>query len=142
LNLIRVMPAKGQDTMQTSLFLARLIGPTLLIIGISILLNREAFRTMAGEFIASRALIYVAGVLAFMPALALVLAHNIWVADWRVLITLVGWFALLTGGFRLLFPQEVMRLGRRAVANPNTFLIASIVMLILGAILSFYGYVR
>ena len=75
------MPAKGQDTMQTSLFLARLIGPTLLIIGISILLNREAFRTMAGEFIASRALIYVAGVLAFMPALALVLAHNIWVAS-------------------------------------------------------------
>ena len=39
--------------MQTSLFLARLIGPMLLIIGISILLNREAFRTMAGEFSAA-----------------------------------------------------------------------------------------
>ena len=51
---------------------------------------------MAGEFIGSRALIYVAGVLAFMPALALVLAHNVWVADWRVLITLIGWFALIT----------------------------------------------
>src|SRR5262245_61418683 len=136
------MPAKGQDTMQTSLFLAGLIGPTLLIIGISVLLNRDAFKTMAGEFIASRALIYVAGVLAFMPALALVLVHNIWVADWRVLITRIGWFALVTGAFRLLFPQEVMRLGRRVVAAPNTFFIASVIMIVLGAILSFYGYAR
>ena len=136
------MPAKGQDTMQTSLFLAKLIGPTLLIIGISILLNREAFKTMAGEFINSRALIYVAGVLAFMPALALVLTHNVWVADWRVLITLIGWFALITGAIRLLFPQEVMRLGRRAVANPTTFLIASTIMIVLGAILCFYGFAR
>ncbi len=136
------MPAKGQDTMQTSLFLARLIGPTLLLIGISALLNREAFRPMAGEFLGSRALIYVAGVIAFMPALAVVLTHNVWAADWRVLITLLGWFALLTGAFRILFPQEVMRLGRRAVANPNTFLIAGVIMLILGAILCFYGYAR
>ena len=46
------MPAKGQDTMQTSLFLARLIGPTLLIIGDSDLIRPEhaveMFRLLGG----------------------------------------------------------------------------------------------
>jgi hypothetical protein len=39
LNLIRVMPAKGKDVMQTSFFLTRLIGPVALAIGVSISIN-------------------------------------------------------------------------------------------------------
>ncbi len=73
------MPAKGQDTMQTSLYLAKLIGPTLLVIGIGMLINRDGYRDMAREFLGSRALIYLAGILAFVPGLAMVLAHNVWV---------------------------------------------------------------
>jgi hypothetical protein len=142
LNLIRVMPAKGQDTMQTSLYLAKLIGPTLIVIGIGMLINRDGYRAMAREFLGSRALIYLAGILAFIPGLAMVLAHNIWAADWRVIITILGWLALIGGAFRILFPQEVTRIGTRVIANPSTMLIGGVVTLSLGAILSFYGYAR
>jgi hypothetical protein len=142
LNLIRVMPAKGQDTMQASLYLAKLIGPTLIVIGIGMLINRDGYRAMAREFLGSRALIYLAGILAFIPGLAMVLAHNVWAADWRILITILGWLALIGGAFRILFPQEVTRIGTRAIANPNTMLIGGVVTLALGAILSFYGYAR
>ncbi|MGD9924085.1 MAG: hypothetical protein AB7V13_21985 [Pseudorhodoplanes sp.] len=136
------MPAKGQDTMQTSLYLAKLIGPTLIVIGLGMLINRDGYRDMAREFLGSRALIYLAGLFAFIPGLAMVLAHNIWVADWRVVITLLGWLAVIGGAFRILFPQEVTRIGTRMIANPNTMLIGGIAVLILGAILSFYGYAR
>jgi hypothetical protein len=142
LNLIRVMPAKGQDTMQTSLYLAKLIGPTLIVIGLGMLINRDGYRDMAREFLGSRALIYIAGILAFIPGLAVVLAHNVWAADWRILITILGWLALIGGAFRILFPQEVTRIGTRVIANPNTMLIGGAVTLVLGAILSFYGYAR
>ena len=134
------MPAKGQDTMQTSLYLAKLIGPTLLVIGIGI--NRDGYRDMAREFLGSRALIYLAGIFAFVPGLAMVLAHNVWVADWRIVITILGWLALVGGAFRILFPQEVTRIGTRVIANPSTMLIGGVVTLVLGAILSFYGYAR
>jgi hypothetical protein len=136
------MPAKGQDTMQTSLYLAKLIGPTLLVIGFGMLINRDGYRDMAREFLGSRALIYLAGILAFVPGLAMVLAHNVWAADWRIVITILGWLALVGGAFRILFPQEVTRIGTRVIGNPNTMLIGGVVTLVFGAILSFYGYAR
>jgi hypothetical protein len=46
LNLIRVMPAKGQDIIlvPTSIFLAKLIGPILLVSGAAMPVNRNGPR--------------------------------------------------------------------------------------------------
>lgn len=126
--------------MYPSLFLAQLIGPTLLVIGLGMIVSRDAYRTMAQEFLGSRALIYIAGILAFVPGLAIVLTHNVWVAGWPVIITLFGWLALLGGIFRLVFPQEVTRLGSRIIAMPSALTVGGIVVLVLGAVLSFFGY--
>ncbi len=84
------MPAKGKDVMQTSLFLARLIGPVALAIGLSILINAGAYRLLADEFMRSRALMYLSGLLTLVAGLAIVLTHNVWVADWRAIITVLG----------------------------------------------------
>ena len=43
--------------MQTSIFLARLIGPVMALVGVSLLVNELAFRKMAQEFLRSPALI-------------------------------------------------------------------------------------
>ncbi|MEQ8267401.1 MAG: hypothetical protein RH982_09405 [Parvibaculum sp.] len=126
--------------MQASIFLAQLLGPTLLVMGLGMMINRDAYRSMAQEFIASRALIFIAGLFAFVPGLAIVLTHNVWVAGWPVIVTLFGWLALLGGIFRLLFPQEVTRLGTRILANPGTLLIGGAVTFLIGAVLSFFGY--
>ncbi len=128
--------------MQTSIFLAKLLGPTLLLVGIGLLINRDGYRAMAREFLASRALIYIAGVLAFIPGLALVLLHNVWVADWRVLITLLGWLSVIAGIIRILFPQDVTRMGTRMVNSKAAFMISGAVILVIGAILCFYGFAR
>ena len=79
--------------MATSIFLARLIGPLLLIaVGLGLLVNRTRYRALADEFLRSRALIYplrrdhTAG-----RASRSCSRHNVWTADWRVLITLLGW---------------------------------------------------
>jgi hypothetical protein len=61
LNLIRIMPAKGQDRMQTSRYLARLMGPVMLAMAAVVLLNGAAFRVVVGQFLASYALIFIAG---------------------------------------------------------------------------------
>ena len=41
------MPAKGQDTMDKSLIIARLIGPVLAAIGIGMLVNQAMYREIA-----------------------------------------------------------------------------------------------
>src|ERR1044072_6242890 len=97
--------------MQTSVFLARLIGPVMLVVGIAVFLNQRAFRDMAEEFLASRGLLFLSGLLIMPLAVAIVLTHNVCTADWRVLIALFGWLNAIGGAVRLLAPAWVMRAG-------------------------------
>jgi hypothetical protein len=128
--------------MQTSLFLARLIGPLFVVVGLGIVINRDGYRAMAEEFLKSRALIYLAGLLALVPGTAILLTHNLWVADWRIVITLLGWLAVIGGVFRLLFPQQVTAVGSAMLARPAILTAAGAIMLVLGVLLCFFGYVR
>ena len=70
--------------MQTSIFIARLIGPVMIVAGLSVLLNRQSFHSMAEEFLASRALMFLGGMMVMLGGLAIVLTHNVWTSDWRV----------------------------------------------------------
>jgi hypothetical protein len=129
--------------MQTSIFLARLIGTPLLIIGAAVLLNQAWYRTMIREVIASKISFYVAAALGLIVGLAIVLAHNVWTLNWRVLITLFGWVNLLRGVVTVLFPAQAMEFaGRHIGGSKHVPLIPGAVAVILGLILCFFGYFR
>ena len=49
--------------METSFFLAKLIGPVLIVIGLGLLVKQSDFREMATDFLSSRAMIFLAGLL-------------------------------------------------------------------------------
>jgi hypothetical protein len=141
LNLIRVMPAKGQEhSMPTSLFLAKLIGPVCLVIGLALLINGAAFRAVAGDFLNNPALMFLSGVITLPAGLAIVLTHNVWAGDWRILITILGWLAVIGGLIRILAPQRAVAVGRTMLANPSTLHISTGVYLLIGALLCFFGY--
>jgi hypothetical protein len=126
----------------TSIFLAKLIGPFALVVGLGILINRTTMRAVADEFIRNRALIFLAGLITMPAGLAIVLTHNVWVADWPVLITVLGWLATITGAFRLIAPQDAIRFGRRVYDQPNGPLVGAAIWAGIGAILCFFGYVK
>jgi uncharacterized membrane protein len=143
LNLIRVIPAKGQDiSMATSIFLAKLIGPILAVIGIGMLVNGKVYRALVEEFLRSHALIYLSGLLTMTAGLALVLSHNVWAADWRVIITILGWLGTIGGAARIALPQQVEAIGRNIVKQPMTLTVGGIAVLALGALLCAVGYFR
>src|SRR5258708_38832052 len=106
--------------MQTSVFIARLIGPVMLVIGLAVFANQRAFRDMSEEFMASRALMFLGGLLVMPVGLTIVLTHNIWTTDWRVLITLFGWLTAIGGAPRLLPPIVGVQIGR-AMLEPTHF---------------------
>jgi hypothetical protein len=128
--------------MQASVYIARLIGPLFLAIGVGMLANGTVYRAMAEEFLHSYALIYLSGLLALVVGLAIVNAHNVWAREWRVLITLLGWLALIGGVFRTVAPQLVSAIGLALFSGTAALLIGAIVVLALGAYLSFKGYVQ
>jgi hypothetical protein len=128
--------------MQTSAFLAKLIGPIFLAVGIGLLANAAAYRTLAGELLGSTAQIYLSGLLTMTAGMALVLTHNVWAPDWRILITLLGWLAAIGGAARIVVPQGSQRIGRSLLARRQSLAVAAAIWLAIGAVLSFFGYFR
>jgi hypothetical protein len=135
----RLMRA-GEATMQRSIYLAKLIGPVLVAAGFGMLINTAVYRSMAEQFLASYALIYLAGVLTLTAGIALVLAHNIWVGDWRIIITIFGWLGVIGGVFRTVWPQEVASIGSSMISHGETFMFAGFAVVVIGGVLSYYGY--
>jgi uncharacterized protein YjeT (DUF2065 family) len=127
--------------MDTSLFLAKLIGPIFLIVGIGLLLNGDRYRAVVDEVMSSHTLLYIFGAIALTGGLAIVLTHNIWVWDWPVIITIVGWLMIVRGSLRIVIPQQVEDLARKMVAGwSNILLISGLLVITLGAFLCWKGY--
>ncbi len=127
--------------MQTSIFLARLLGPLLLLTGAGIVLNPKSFRTIAGEVVRSVTLVYLFGFMDLAAGLAIVLTHNVWVASWRVLITLLGWLLLIRGAVRIVAPEIVMGYAAKVIRNKQVIPSAGAVVGVLGLVLCYFGYV-
>lgn len=118
--------------MQNSKQLAGLIGPIVSVMTISEALNE-------GIWVKNIApVIYLNGTLLFVAALAILRIHNHWVRHWSVLITLVGWFSLLLGLFRMFAPSFFLQ----GVQNTTPFMrvILPIVLSTIGVFLAYKGY--
>jgi len=126
--------------MTASTFIARILGPVLVMIGIGLLLEGDNFRAMADEFLHSTALIYLSGGITLALGLAMLNVHHVWARDWRVLVTIFGWLFLIGGIFRLLAPSLVQRIGESLIAHHRWPLAGAIVTLSLGGFLTVMGY--
>ena len=126
--------------MQASIFLARLLGPLLLLPGIGMLANPRVFRAMASEVVGNVTLIYLFGLIDFAAGLAIVLTHNVWLPNWRVLITLLGWLMLVRGTARILFTGRVMEFAKMVVRNKRIYPISGAIVVVLGLVLCYFGY--
>jgi hypothetical protein len=128
--------------MPTSIFIAKLIGPILLVAGIAMLINRKQLDALAQELLRSHVLLLLLGLVDLSVGLAIVLTHNVWVADWRLIITLLGWLLIVRGTVRCLIPEQVKPLATKVLKNANAVTASLAVTAALGLVLSYFGYAR
>jgi len=114
----------------------------MLVVGLAVFANPRGFRDMAEEFMASRALMFLSGLLLLPAGLAIVLTHNFWTADWRVLITLLGWLIAIGGALRLFGPLFVVKAGHAMLNKPYFTSIAAAIWVVLGLLFCFFGYLH
>ena len=106
------------------------------------LFNGEACAPSSTSSSATARLLCLSGLMTMPAGLAVVLTHNVWVADWPVLITILGWLTAIAGAFRLLAPQDAIKFGRRIYEQPNGVLFGAAIWVVIGAILCFFGYFK
>lgn len=126
--------------MQTSIFIARLIGPVMIVVGLSVLLDRQRFHSMAEEFLASRALMFLGGMMVMLGGLAIVLTHNVWTSDWRVIVTLFGWLLVISGAIRIIEPPFLYAGARALLGHPIMPIFTGGTWLAIGAVFCLLGY--
>lgn len=114
-----------------SVFLAQVIGFYTVLTSLAFLIQRDRFRKIASEWSSNYALVAFSGGMSLFLGLLIVISHNMWRADWRVLITLIGWFAVLQGVIRLFFPDHFAKWIKQLL-NSNGYLIALGVWLVIG----------
>ena len=63
---------------------------------------------MIAEALHPGILFYLSGLLSLLAGLAIINLHNTWYADWRVIITVLGWLMTIGGIIRVVLPQIAM----------------------------------
>lgn len=126
--------------MESSIFLARALGLYFLIIAISMLINGEKIKPLLTNIINDASLLFVTGFMALIIGILLVVSHNIWVADWRVVITIVAWMALFKGIMRVACPQFALDASKKWVGNDFTYNLSMVLVLLIGLFLSYHGF--
>jgi hypothetical protein len=81
--------------MDRSFFLAKLMGPTFVVIALGMLFNLDMYESMTAEALLPGVLFYLSGLLSLLAGLAIVNLHNKWQLDGRVIITVQGWLMTL-----------------------------------------------
>lgn len=126
--------------MDISKFLGKVIGIYLIIISLAMLLHIDRFNEMVSQLSANPPLVFTIGFFTLILGLLVVVIHNIWQWNWRVLITIIGWIALLKGTSLIIHPALIDILTSFYVQNTIFDYSVAIIDLILGIILVYFGF--
>jgi uncharacterized membrane protein HdeD (DUF308 family) len=117
-------------TMTKSKQIAGLVGPTIVALTISETMNYHIWASNIPS------VTYLNGTLLLIAGISIVRAHNRWTIAWPVLVTLVGWVAILLGLFRMFAPEA-----QQAPQNNFTYAMLAVLCAV-GIFLTFKAYRR
>jgi hypothetical protein len=125
-----------------TLFLSKLIGLYCILIGLSMMTRGQATVETVTALLQNSAMTLILGVITLAAGLAMVLAHNIWSGGALVVVvTIVGWMALIKSLFFLFLPPE-MEAGvfLERIHYQQFFYMYAAISLVLGLYLTYGGF--
>lgn len=97
--------------MEISVFFAKLWGSFFLIFGLLFIITRQLGKTI--EMTENKAFVISTGYITLLMGLVTVILHNIWIFDWRLIITVLGWSTLIKGIAKVGFPEQIHKQAQR-----------------------------
>ena len=125
-----------------TLFLSRLIGLYCILVGLSMMTHSQATVETVTAVLQNPSMTLILGVITLAAGLAMVLAHNIWSGGTLVVVvTLVGWMALVKSLFFLFLPPEMeTRLFLQQLHYQQLFHLYGAISLAPGVYLTYGGF--
>ena len=116
--------------------LAILAGSAIFVVGLSLFINPYVSMVMS-DLVNNQGLLWVTGLITFVMGTVMLALYNTWSKSWRVLVTIIGWLAVIKGAVLMLFPQ-VMTLYVNFLSN-TTLILSGIYAIVLGGLFLVLG---
>ncbi|OHA59960.1 MAG: hypothetical protein A2589_03600 [Candidatus Vogelbacteria bacterium RIFOXYD1_FULL_46_19] len=125
--------------MDVTTLLAQIWGPVILAIGLGVLVSRSYYLKIYRDLEKETLAMLIFAMVAIAVGIIHIRIHNVWGNLSEILISFLGWALLAKGLMFAIAPKFVNRAGDWAV-KAKAVPVAGIVMLIIGAYLSWVGY--
>ena len=125
--------------MQLSKLIAKIASVIYLSASLGTFFNAAYYRNVSNDLFSNAGLTYLAGLVTVIIGLLIVNYHNVWAKNWTVLITLLGWLALLKGIVLIVSPQFVHSLSERMFTDWS-FRIFPYATFCLGLLFAYFGF--
>lgn len=126
--------------MEITIVLAKFWGWILVIPCLIFLARRKVLAEEIFRLLGDRSFTFLSGYIALIIGLVTVILHNVWVADWRVVITILGWVTLIKGVVRIGFPETTKKLVPTFRDKPFLSQVWLVIAIFLGAWLIWMSY--
>lgn len=122
--------------MDLSVLLAQVIGAVYLAVGLGMLLDGGYYKKAFPAMLKDPGAMYIGGFMALVAGFFMATYHNVW-EGWPILVTLIGWLALLKGLLLLIFPKGMLDWSAKMMKHVSKF---SFVVIALGLVFSYFGF--
>ncbi len=122
--------------MELTTFFAQFWGGFSVIFGLLFVITGQLGKTI--EMTENKAFVISTGYITLLMGLVTVILHNVWVADWRVAITILGWSTLIKGIMKIGFPEQIHKQAQRFKKKQ---MVSAAFMVLLGAWLLWMSFV-
>jgi hypothetical protein len=128
-----------EENMELSILIARILTVIYLAAALGGFLNADYYRKIFRDLYENAALTFMMGLIGVILGMLIVTYHNRWVMNWTVLITIVGWLALIRGVIIIAFPNFFRRLSAPFVGRTG-IKIFPYVTLVVGLLFGYFGF--
>ena len=119
-------------------YLAEVWGISIIVISFALLIKESYVKKLLASM-ESEGNLFISGAVSFVIGISMVLSQNIWVRNWQVIITILGWLVLVKGLAIMFFPGSIKNWIRKIDAAQ--FLpFALLALIIVGLVITYFGF--
>ena len=111
-----------------------------LAIGIGIFINPGFYKKLYEDCCQSASTLYLGGMAALSIGYLLVAFHNTWTKDLSVIITVIGWIALIKGILIFACPKIIINITKAILSKDSILKIQAVIVIIIGLLFLFLGF--
>ncbi|MDQ6971232.1 MAG: hypothetical protein Q9M30_01145 [Mariprofundaceae bacterium] len=127
--------------METSVLIAQIAAVTYLAVALGGFISKDYYRRLIDDFYGNAGLIYLGGFMALVVGFLIVHVHNHWTSDWTVLVTILGWLALIKGITLMVLPASMLRISA-SFLNQTGMKLFPWAALLPGLIFTWFGFIN